>query len=168
MLNWNRRNWCFFRAAIAQPILIAYQNVIKLSGAVQVAIAILFMAAQVHAGEIEPGTYVNTPVGINFLLMGYVYSDGGLSTETSSPIKDAQVKMHTGVLAYARSLDVWGKSGKFDVILPYSDLSGTATVSGQPRERNVSGLTTHACVSRSISMAPLLCRWKNLPTISRI
>jgi hypothetical protein len=48
--------------------------------------------------------------------------------------------MNTGILAYARSLDVWGKSGKFDVILPYSGLSGTATVSGQPRERNVSGL----------------------------
>ena len=47
--------------------------------------------------------------------------------------------MHTGIVAYARSLDVGGKSGKFDVILPYSDLSGTAMVAGQPRERNVSG-----------------------------
>jgi hypothetical protein len=35
---------------------------------------------------------------------------------------------------------VWGKSGKFDIILPYSDLSGSAMVGGQPRERNVSGL----------------------------
>jgi len=84
--------------------------------------------------------YVNTPVGINFLLAGYGYSDGGLSTEASSPIKDAQLKMHTGLLAYARSLNVWGKSGKFDVILPFSQLSGTALVAGQPRERNVSGL----------------------------
>ena len=91
-------------------------------------------------GEIEPRAYVNTPVGINFLLTGYAYSDGGLSTEASSPIKDAQIKMHTGVLAYARTLDVWGKSGKIDVILPYSDLSGSATVEGQPRERNISGL----------------------------
>ncbi len=48
--------------------------------------------------------------------------------------------MNTGILAYARTLDVWGKSGKFDVILPYSELSGNAMVGGQPRERNVSGL----------------------------
>jgi hypothetical protein len=48
--------------------------------------------------------------------------------------------MHTGVLAYARTLDVWGKSGKVDVILPYSQLSGSAMVAGQPRERDVSGL----------------------------
>jgi hypothetical protein len=103
-------------------------------------IALLLLAAQAHASEIEPRAYVNTPVGINFLLAGYAYSDGGLSTAGSSPIQDAQLRIHTGVLAYARTLDVWGKSGKFDVILPYSQLTGSAMVAGQPRERNVSGL----------------------------
>ena len=29
----------------------------------------------------------------------------------------AQLKINTEILAYARTLDVWGKSGKFDVIL---------------------------------------------------
>jgi hypothetical protein len=113
--------------------------VIERSGVALAMIALLFVAVQAHAGEIEPRAYVNTPVGMNFLLAGYAYTDGGLSTPGSSPIKDAQLTMNTGILAYARSLDVWGKSGKFDVIIPYSDLSGTATVAGQPRERNVSG-----------------------------
>lgn len=93
-----------------------------------------------HAGEIEPRAYVNTPVGVNFMLAGYVYSDGGLSTAAASPIKDAELKMDSEVLAYARSLNVMGKSAKFDKIVPYSDLSGSAMVSGQPRERNVEGL----------------------------
>ena len=139
-LNWNRRDFCFFRVAIAQPILRTYRDVIERSGAVLAMIALMFVAAQAHAGEIEPRSYVNTPVGINFLLAGYTYSDGGLATDGSSPIKDAKLKMNTGVLAYARTLGVWGKSGKFDVILPYSQLSGSAMVAGQPRERNVSGL----------------------------
>ena len=117
----------------------AYRYVIKRSGVALAIIMLLLVAMQAHAGEIEPRAYVNTPVGINFLLAGYAYTDGGISTPGSSPIKDAQLTMNTGILAYARSLDVWGKSGKFDVILPYSDLSGTATVAGQPRERNVSG-----------------------------
>jgi hypothetical protein len=139
-LNWNRRDWCFFRVAIARPILRAYRGVIGRSGVVPAVIALLFVAAHAHAGEIEPRAYVNTPVGINFLLAGYSYSDGGLSTAASSPIKDAQLKINTEILAYSRALDVWGKSGKFDVILPYSQLSGTAMVAGQQRERNVSGL----------------------------
>ena len=139
-LNWKRRDWCFFRGAIARFILRAYREVIGRSGAVPAVIALLSVAAQAQAGEIEPRAYVNTPVGINFLLAGYAYSDGGLSTAASSPIKDAQLQMNTGLLAYARTLDVLGKSGKFDVILPYSQLSGSAMIAGQPRERNVSGL----------------------------
>lgn len=103
-------------------------------------IMLLLVAAHAEAGEIEPRAYVNTPVDVNFLLAGYAYTDGGLATVGSSPIKDAQLTMHTGLLAYARSLNVWGKSGKFDVILAYSGLTGDAMVAGQRRERNVSGL----------------------------
>jgi len=102
--------------------------------------ALLFVIARAGAGEIEPRAYVNTPVGVNFLLSGYTFTDGGLATAASSPIKDAELKMHTGILAYARALDVYGKSGKFDVILPYSELSGSALFAGQARERHVSGL----------------------------
>jgi len=97
-------------------------------------------AAQASAAELEPRAYVNTPPGINFLIAGYGYSEGGLSLPAASLIKDANLQIHTGVLAYARTLDVWGMSGKFDVIAQYADLSGTANVDGQPRERNVSGL----------------------------
>jgi hypothetical protein len=114
--------------------------VIEQPGALPAIIALLFMASQAPAGEIEPRSYVNTPVGINFLLAGYAYSDGGLSTPGSSPIKDSQLQMNSFILAYARSLDVWGKSGKIDIILPYSQLSGDAMVAGQSLERNVSGL----------------------------
>lgn len=102
--------------------------------------ALLFVIARAGAGEIEPRAYVNTPVGVNFLLSGYTFTDGGLATAASSPIKGAELKMHTGILAYARTLDVYGKSGKFDVILPYSELSGSALFAGQARERHVSGL----------------------------
>jgi hypothetical protein len=100
---------------------------------------LLFFAIRAEAGEIEPRAYVNTPVGVNFLLGGYVYTDGGLATSGSSPLKDAELTMDTGLLAYARSLAVWGKSAKFDIILGYSDLSGEAMVAGQKRTRNISG-----------------------------
>jgi hypothetical protein len=103
-------------------------------------LVILSAAIWSHAGEIEPRSYVNTPVGINFLLLGYAYSDGGLSVAGSLPIENAELTMNTGLLAYARTLDVWGKSGKFDVILPYSDLSGSAMVGGLPRERQITGI----------------------------
>ena len=78
-------------------------------------------------------------MGLNFLAMGYAHSQGGLSTDPSLPLTDAHLKIDTGVVAYVRGIDLWGNSGKFDVIVPYSHLSGTALVAGQPRERDISG-----------------------------
>ena len=39
-----------------------------------------------------------------------------------------------------RTLDIGGKSAKFDVILPYSSFSANGLVAGRPREREMSGL----------------------------
>jgi hypothetical protein len=107
---------------------------------VLLAISVLVLApAAAPAQEIETRAYINTPVGLNFFVVAYAYSEGGLSTDPSLSVEDARLSIHTGVLAYARSLDLWGKSGKFDVSLPVSHLSGTALVGGLPKERDVSG-----------------------------
>ncbi len=90
--------------------------------------------------DLEPRTYANTPVGLNFLIAGYGYTAGGVATDPALPIENTQVELHSGVLAYARAIDVYGKSAKFDVVLPYGALEGTATVVGQERDREVSGM----------------------------
>lgn len=92
-----------------------------------------------HAQELEPRAYTNLPIGMNFVLLGFAESRGDLSTDPSVPIEDAQLEIDTGLFAYARSLNLWGNSGKFDIIIPYSSLSGSALVAGVPREREVSG-----------------------------
>ncbi|MET0656743.1 MAG: transporter [Steroidobacteraceae bacterium] len=94
----------------------------------------------VHAQELEPRAYSNAPVGLNFLIAGYGYTQGGVLTDPAIPLTNADIRIHTAVLAYARSVDMWGRSGKFDVVLPYASLSGTADVEGQPVERDISGM----------------------------
>lgn len=112
-----------------------------LLGVVLLSTAMTVMASSTaRAAELEPRAYSNAPVGLNFLIAGYAKSEGGLSTDPASPIQDAHLNINTGVLAYARSLDVGGKSGKIDIIMPFSDLSGTASVGGQPAQRQISGL----------------------------
>ncbi len=96
-----------------------------------------FLAA--HAQDLEPRTYANTPVGLNFLIVGYSYSQGGLSTDPSIPLQNAKLQTNSSVFAYARSLDMFGLSGKFDVVLPASWLSGSAMLAGQSVERTTSG-----------------------------
>jgi hypothetical protein len=92
-----------------------------------------------HAQSIEPRAYTNAPIGMNFLIAGYAYTQGGLSVDPSVPLTNANLQTHNTVLAYARSIELGGQSGKFDVIVPYAWLSGNAEYAGQPVERETSG-----------------------------
>jgi hypothetical protein len=76
---------------------------------------------------------------LNFLVAGYTYTDGGVSVDPSVPLEDGDIEVQTTGLGYARVLDVLGRSGKIDVVVPYSWLSGSATFQGEPQEREVEG-----------------------------
>jgi hypothetical protein len=105
-----------------------------------VAAVTVFLVPNAKAQEVEPKSYSNAPVGLNFLIAGYLYAPGKIAFDPELSIADARFHSHTEALAYVRSLDVFGKSAKFDVILPYSSFSANALVGGQPRERQMSGL----------------------------
>jgi len=104
------------------------------------ALELVTVSVETHAQDLEPRAFANTPVGLNFLIGGYAYSKGAVGTDPAVPIEDAQVKVNSAVLAYVRTLDLWGRSGKFDIILPYSWASGSAKLAGQLHTRDVSGL----------------------------
>ncbi|KPJ75220.1 MAG: hypothetical protein AMJ54_15580 [Deltaproteobacteria bacterium SG8_13] len=103
------------------------------------AIFLAAIAARVDAQQLEPRSYTNTPVGMNFLIAGYGYATGTIVSDPSIPLKNADIQTHELVLAYARGLDVWGLSGKVDAILPYDRASGSAEFSGEITESSVSG-----------------------------
>lgn len=109
----------------------------RIVGCLAVSLAASF---SVKGQDLEPRTYANTPVGLNFLIAGYGYTAGGVATDPALPIENTQIELHAGVLAYARAIDVYGKSAKFDVAVPYASLQGTSTVIGEDRSREVSGL----------------------------
>ena len=48
------------------------------------------MATGANAQEAEPRLYSNTPVGLNFLIAGYLYSQGKIAFDPSSTIVDAE------------------------------------------------------------------------------
>jgi len=51
------------------------------------------------AQELEPRAFANTPVGLNFLLLGYRYIDGNVALNTTLPVEDAEVRSHSCQLA---------------------------------------------------------------------
>lgn len=93
-----------------------------------------------RAQTIEPRAYSPAPVGVNFLVVGYARTWGGVSFDTSVPLTDPKLRIDGPILGYARSIDLWGKSGKVDVIVPTSHLVGHALFRGAPVQRDVFGV----------------------------
>ena len=101
---------------------------------------VFFYPGSAQAQSLEPRAYSNLPVGMNFLIAGYAYQQGDVLLDPSLPLKDVNMQIHSAVLAYARSLDLFGKSGKIDLLVPYAWLSGTGKLLEEERSREVSGL----------------------------
>ena len=104
-----------------------------------VASAVAAVPAVAYGQSLEPRAYSNIPVGLNYALAGYIYTQGSVGTDASLPIKDFTVRTNGPVVGYVRTLDLWGQSAKLDLIVPFVWLSAKATVAGQGREREVSG-----------------------------
>jgi hypothetical protein len=98
------------------------------------------IASPAGAQDIEPRAYSNAPVGVNFLIAGYARTQGGLSFDSSLPASNPDLTTSSAVVAYARVLDIAGKSAKFDVVAPVTDLSGSVDLDGEQLRRDISGL----------------------------
>jgi hypothetical protein len=122
-----------------------------------VAGALLAGAPAARAQDIEPRAYSNAPVGVNFLVGGYAYTRGGVAFDTSLPITNPDLHTSNAVVGFARALDFWGKSGKVDVVVPYTWLSGSAQYLGEPVQRVVNGFADPAFrVSVNLYGAPAM------------
>jgi outer membrane putative beta-barrel porin/alpha-amylase len=103
------------------------------------ACALMTIALNAHAQDIEPRAYSNSPVGVNFLVAGYAHTQGGLPSDPSLPVTNMNLATSNAALGYARALGLRGKSGLFEAIVPYTWLSGSADFAGQPVQRVVNG-----------------------------
>jgi hypothetical protein len=98
----------------------------------------------VEAQELEPRSYSNAPIGMNFLLAGYAYTTGGVSTDPALPLENARVRTHGAFVGYSRVLDIGGMSSKIAALVPFGWASGSADFAGQPYSRSVAGLADPA------------------------
>src|SRR5450755_1307045 len=74
----------------------------------------------VHAQTMEPLSYTNSPIGLNFLIAGYSYQSGSVLADPSLPISNVKASVDSAVLAYSRILDCWGQSGSLALVVPYA------------------------------------------------
>ena len=103
-------------------------------------LALSVLASSAHGQSMEPRAYANAPVGLNFLIAGYVYQWGDVLLDPSLPVQNLNAKVNTAVLGYSRVLDFWGESGTLALVLPYAWVSATGDVLEQSRSVDRSGI----------------------------
>jgi hypothetical protein len=103
--------------------------------------AILILGATTPAlgQSLDPRAYVNTPVGVNFLVGSYSYQSGSVLFDPTVPITNANMSIQGPLAGFARSLDLFGLSGKTDAVLGWQCIDGTGDVGTVTRSRNVCG-----------------------------
>jgi hypothetical protein len=103
-------------------------------------LAVLVLWLQpVHAQQMEPRSYSNAPVGLNFLIAGYAHSQGDVLVDPSVTVDNGHAKIDTLILGYARTLDFWGQSGTIALALPYAWVSANGELEGQQASVSRSG-----------------------------
>ena len=108
---------------------------------IQLFLLTIFLLPSLHAHSLEPRSYSNAPVDLNFLVVGYSYSDGALPDIPELGLKDPKLRVDTAVLAYARVFGFHGQSGKIDVIVPFAKINGDAILNdGSVIYRETQGL----------------------------
>jgi hypothetical protein len=75
---------------------------------------------QSRGQELEPRNLTNLPIGINFFSAGYAHASGNTLLDPSLPLEDFNGRINSIIVAYVRSVNFWGKSGKVGVILPFA------------------------------------------------
>ncbi len=87
------------------------------------------LSGAVQAQEIEARLYSNAPINYNFLGVGF------------TQVTTNKFQLNTELLAYNRTFDFFGQSGKVNVIVPYAQLHGQTTTGSQVISGSSVGLT---------------------------
>jgi len=92
-------------------------------------VLVISIPGSILAQDLEPRFLSPAPTGMNFIILGYGYSTGNVLLDRSLPLEDTESKLHSVTAAFARSINIFGLSGRIQASVPfatatwYSDLN---------------------------------------------
>jgi len=95
------------------------------------ALGALLFAGGARAQEMEPRTYAASPIGTNFLILGYAHTSGAVSLVPAVPITGVRSSINQELLAYSGTFDLLGRTASLGIALPFVE----GAVSGNVMEK---------------------------------
>ena len=107
----------------------------------------------------------NSPTGLNFAIAGYAHAKGTVLTDPSLPLENVSNESHVAVFAFATTLNVFGKSAKVDLIVPYASLAAKGDVRLLSIERRQFEAVLRERPETALALMRILC--ERLATLER-
>lgn len=104
------------------------------------ALVLAGLANQACAQDLEPRRWSHLPTGLNVLGAASAYSDGDIYLDPVLLIEDATFDIYSAALGYVRTFEMFGKSARVDVNLPYSTAHWEGLVDGEYASRRQHGI----------------------------
>src|SRR3954469_12522396 len=102
-------------------------------------IAAFIPVMQGKAQELEPRSYSVVPTHFNAAGLSYMYSHGDVVTDATMPVQGLSITTSIIAAAYVKSFALFGKLGRIQMLLPYTFITGTATIAGSDTTASRSG-----------------------------
>ena len=99
----------------------------------------LSVAAPAPAQDIEPRRWTPLPVGLNVISAGLSYDQGNIAFDPALQIEDATIEVKSAVVSYLHAFDLFGKSARVHVVLPYLDARWEGMLNGLAASTERSG-----------------------------
>ena len=120
-----------------------------------------FLAVLARSGsaqELEPRAYSASPVGVNFVVVGYSRSTGSVVIDPTLPVSDVSAHINGFSLGLGRTFGVMGRQGLLTAALPYAWGEAEGNVGEERQQVTRSGLSDlrakvslNLCGSRALS-----------------
>ncbi len=84
------------------------------------------VALRVGAQELEPRAFSPNPTGVNYVVLAYSRSSGGVLFDPSVPVTDVDARFSAAVVGYGHTFGIFGHSASATLVTPYAwgDASG--------------------------------------------
>jgi hypothetical protein len=100
----------------------------------------LLWTGEVAAQDLTPRLYWPAPKGTQVIVAGYSHASGDVLFDRTVPLYDVDSDIDVWMVAYLRTLSLWGRSSNVMLELPYSRGTSRGLIGEYPAQREFSDL----------------------------
>ncbi|MEH6581289.1 MAG: transporter [Halioglobus sp.] len=101
---------------------------------------VIATSSPVQAQKSEPRAYANTPTDVNFISLGYAWSNGNVLLDPALPIENLDANINVGIFQMSHAFSLGGDNAKIKFAIPWQAGDWEGTLEGIPESQKEQGV----------------------------